>query len=57
MAYVEMILVKQGVVVFCAKSACGQYKKSYDQSIFSENCNFLLHYVARHNSEQYRIVP
>ena len=38
------------VVVFRAKSVCVQYKKSYDQWIFSENCYFLLHHVARHNT-------
>ncbi len=38
------------IVVFRAKSVCGQYKKSYDQWIFSENRYFLLHHVARHNT-------
>ncbi len=38
------------VVVFRAKSVYGQYKKSYDQRIFSENRYFLLHHVARHNT-------
>ena len=32
-----MILAKQGVVVFSAKSVRGKCKKSYDQLIFSAN--------------------
>ena len=40
LCYIKMILVKQGVVVFCTKSACRQYKKSYDRSILSENPYF-----------------
>ena len=38
------------LVVFRAKSVCGQYKKTDDQWIFSENRYFLLHHVARHNT-------
>ncbi len=40
--YIKTILAKLGVVVFCPKSASGQYKKCYNQSIFSENHYFFV---------------